>query len=188
MIIDSGHLSGQFSVTLSRISNQSSDKFISWHLVYCRLQLQVLLLLIRVMDDVKDYDKDKIVHPLRCEIVPPTFTCWSLSPHPIRPLPRGLIRVSEVIQVIHGTLLAMLLYAAILALRFNPAVGFLFTVQVSPTLHPPHKAQYPQNVYLGCLHISNVHWVWMWRNSGADTHSLWVDSPGMYCYIVTSWM
>ena len=29
------------------------------------LHFQVLLLLIRVMDDVKDYDKDKIVHPER---------------------------------------------------------------------------------------------------------------------------
>ena len=27
--------------------------------------LQVLLLVIRIMDDVKDYDKDKVVHPDR---------------------------------------------------------------------------------------------------------------------------
>lgn len=72
----------------------------------------VLLLLIRVMDDVKDYDKDKIVHPER-------------------PLPRGLISVEETIKVINVTLFLLVLYAGMLGVRFSWSVAFLFLLQVA---------------------------------------------------------
>lgn len=74
----------------------------------------VLLLLIRVMDDVKDFEKDKVVHPER-------------------PLPRGLIRFDEVVTAIHLTLCFMVLYGFLLGLRFNWSVAILFALQIAYT-------------------------------------------------------
>ena len=52
----------------------------------------------------------------------------SLSP---RPLPRGLIDYGEVVQVIHMTLVAMVLYAGLLSWKFNWEVGCTYALQVS---------------------------------------------------------
>ena len=56
--------------------------------------LQTLLLLIRVMDDVKDYDKDKIVHPLRYRFIPAEFF-YFLSPFPPTSVKASAQRVDQ---------------------------------------------------------------------------------------------
>ena len=54
-----------------------------------------------------------------------------LSPPFTRPLPRGLTDYGEVVQVIHMTLVAMMLYAGLLSWRFNWEVGCTYALQVS---------------------------------------------------------
>ena len=49
----------------------------------------------------------------------------------LRPLPRGLIDYGEVVQVIHMTLVAMVLYAGLLSWKFNWEVGCTYALQVS---------------------------------------------------------
>lgn len=71
----------------------------------------VLLLTVRIMDDVKDYDLD-------CSI------------HPERPLPRGLLKYDDVVVAINLVLAAMILYAVILGVWFSPSVGITFGIQV----------------------------------------------------------
>ncbi|XP_064382251.1 uncharacterized protein LOC135331124 [Halichondria panicea] len=78
------------------------DKF-AWGLI----GMMTLLLLVRVMDDVKDFEKDKIVHP-------------------DRPLPRGLLRYDEMCTVINITIVAMLAYSIVMGLRFNWTVTGLY--------------------------------------------------------------
>lgn len=78
-----------------------------WSIVGCT----VLLLTVRVMDDVKDYEKDKVVHP-------------------DRPLPRGLIRYDEVRTVIWLSQLSMVVYGFLIGVRFGWLPGLFFFLQV----------------------------------------------------------
>ena len=64
------------------------------------------------MDDVKDYDKDVIVHP-------------------DRPLPRGLIAYDEVALVVKITLAILIGYSVLMAVRYGPQVGGFFAFVVS---------------------------------------------------------
>ena len=86
--------------------------FFDWEKFFWGLFAQLMVLLtVRVMDDVKDFELDKVVHPER-------------------PLPRGLLRYDHVCSVIRVTLGSLLLLAGVTALRFNVQVGALFAAQV----------------------------------------------------------
>ena len=50
-----------------------------------------------------------------------------------RPLPRGLIKYSEAVRVINFTLVAVVVFAVAMGLRFNWTVALLFGFQVSKT-------------------------------------------------------
>lgn len=65
--------------------------------------------LLRLMDEVKDYEKDKIAHP-------------------DRPLPRGLLSRREVSRVIDLMTWAMLAYGALLAVILSPVGGLTFLI------------------------------------------------------------
>jgi 4-hydroxybenzoate polyprenyltransferase len=80
-------------------------------LLWAGFGLWLLLLTIRVMDDVKDYDKDVIVHP-------------------DRPLPRGLISVEEVTMAIKMSLALLLLLAFLIGWRYDRQTGGLFAFLV----------------------------------------------------------
>lgn len=71
----------------------------------------VLLLTVRVMDDIKDYELDVAIHP-------------------DRPLPRGLVPYKEAVLVINLVLGALSMYAVILSLRFSLDVGITFGIAV----------------------------------------------------------
>jgi 4-hydroxybenzoate polyprenyltransferase len=62
---------------------------------------------LRLMDEWKDFEKDKIAHPSR-------------------PLPRGLIGATEVRSTIVAGLVLMLVFAGLLALCVNRAAGALY--------------------------------------------------------------
>jgi 4-hydroxybenzoate polyprenyltransferase len=62
---------------------------------------------LRLMDEWKDFEKDKIAHPSR-------------------PLPRGLIRVEEVRQVMIAGMLAMMALSGLLAALGNRPAGALY--------------------------------------------------------------
>ena len=86
--------------------------FLDWEKFFWGLFAQLMVLLtVRVMDDVKDFELDKVVHPER-------------------PLPRGLLRYDHACSVIRVTLGSLLLLAGVMALRFNVQVGELFAAQV----------------------------------------------------------
>ena len=74
--------------------------------------MQCLLITVRVMDDVKDYDLDVKIHPER-------------------PLPRGLIAYDEVVLVIKLMLGGLLGYAWLMGMRFGANVGWFFAFLVS---------------------------------------------------------
>ena len=74
--------------------------------------MQSLLITVRVMDDVKDYDLDVKIHPER-------------------PLPRGLLAYDEVVLVIKLTLAGLLGYACLMGARFGANVGWFFAFLVS---------------------------------------------------------
>ena len=57
---------------------------------------------LRIMDELKDYEKDKIAHPHR-------------------PLPRGLIAVEQVAVAVKGLAVAMLLFSVVVGLANRPA-------------------------------------------------------------------
>ncbi|XP_062518091.1 uncharacterized protein LOC134193281 [Corticium candelabrum] len=81
---------------------------LSSFLVFWTLPAQLLILLtLRIMDDVKDYDKDVVVHP-------------------DRPLPRKLLQKSEVELVIRVTMAALLMYSVVMVwgLGWSAAVWF----------------------------------------------------------------
>eukprot|EP01136_Pigoraptor_vietnamica_P015520 Opistho-1_new@58771 len=63
------------------------------------------------MDDVKDFDKD-------CQV------------HPDRPLPRGLLKVSEVENAVRFFLAALFAFGGVLAFQFGLRQGATFTFQV----------------------------------------------------------
>jgi 4-hydroxybenzoate polyprenyltransferase len=69
----------------------------------------LFLLVLRVMDERKDYEKDKVAHPTR-------------------PLPRGLISVAEIERAIVGGMSAMVALAGASAAAVNPTAGAVFAV------------------------------------------------------------
>ena len=71
----------------------------------------LLLFCLRMMDDVKDYEKDVIVHP-------------------DRPLPRGLLQKREVEIVIRVTVLALALYSVIVGIALGWSAGLWFAADV----------------------------------------------------------
>ena len=90
---------------------------------------QVLLLVIRIMDDVKDYEKDKVVHPDRHVLYYLQHaTCNTLLR---RPLPRGLIKFEEVTNFINIAMASTVVYGVLLGLRFGSSVGISYEVQVT---------------------------------------------------------
>lgn len=64
---------------------------------------------LRLMDELKDYDKDLLAHP-------------------DRPLPRGTISVNQVRQGILLQYLAMIVFAALMGFFVNGAAGFLYLI------------------------------------------------------------
>jgi 4-hydroxybenzoate polyprenyltransferase len=85
---------------------------IDWEKLWWALPGQlVLLLMIRVMDDVKDYKLDLVVHPER-------------------PLPRGLIDYNEVIDVINIVTAGLSVYTAFVAWRYTIMVGVAYSIQL----------------------------------------------------------
>jgi hypothetical protein len=64
--------------------------------------------------------------------------CQSACTPLCRPLPRGLIRFDEVVNMIHLVGIFLLGYAILLGLRFNWTVALLFTLQVSQELSDIH--------------------------------------------------
>lgn len=82
-----------------------------WELLWGITGQLPLLFLIRLMDEVKDFEKDKVVHPER-------------------PLPRGLIEYSEVVSVIHAISVALVLYSLLLGITFGAGVGVAYFLQV----------------------------------------------------------
>lgn len=86
--------------------------YVSLSLVLWTLPGQlVLLLCLRVMDDVKDYDKDVICHP-------------------DRPLPRGLLRKGEVEFVIRATMVLLFIYSLVLGMVLGWSSGLWFGAQL----------------------------------------------------------
>jgi 4-hydroxybenzoate polyprenyltransferase len=94
------------SILYSKTEGFPIEKFI-WAI----LGEQVLLLLVRIMDDVKDYEKDKVVHP-------------------DRPLPRGLIKFEEVSLFLNIAMLSTVVYGVLLGLRFGTSVAVSYELQV----------------------------------------------------------
>ena len=70
-----------------------------------------LLVLLRLMDEVKDEDKDRVAHPER-------------------PVPRGLLSTDEVRGAIANVGVLLLVYAAMLAAAFSMAMSVLFAACV----------------------------------------------------------
>ncbi len=62
----------------------------------------LFLAVLRIMDELKDYQKDRIAHP-------------------DRPLPRGVLRPRQVAAAVKGLVMAMLLFALAVGLRNTPA-------------------------------------------------------------------
>ena len=83
------------------------EKFFWWGL-FAEL---ILELTIRVMDDVKDYELDEVVHPER-------------------PLPPGLMRYEDVCITIRVVLASLMLLAGLMAQRFNFYLATTFAAQV----------------------------------------------------------
>ncbi len=69
--------------------------------------LMVFFAMLRMMDEVKDFEKDKIANPTR-------------------PLPRGLLDVNVVKTVIQSTVLGMVGYAILLAVVFSLNAGSVY--------------------------------------------------------------
>lgn len=91
------------------------------------------------MDDVKDYDLDCSIHPERYfnKHIQTIITFLTAIPSLFfvlvcfRPLPRGLLKYDDVVVAINLVLAAMILYAVILGVWFNPSVGITFGIQVN---------------------------------------------------------
>lgn len=73
--------------------------------------IAALLVLMRLMDEIKDLDKDRVAHPGR-------------------PLPRGLLAPGEVRRATAGMGVALVGYAALLAAAGRPAAGALYALTV----------------------------------------------------------
>lgn len=79
---------GGFSFSAAALADA---KFFAWPTLYSFLGLLLFFGLLRLMDELKDYRKDLVAHPER-------------------PLPRGVLRPSEVSSVIQYLALGMVLY------------------------------------------------------------------------------
>lgn len=64
---------------------------------------------LRLMDEYKDYEKDKIANKTR-------------------PLPRGLISLDECLQMIYGFLFALFVFAALAFVYFGPTAGICLLI------------------------------------------------------------
>ncbi len=80
---------------------------VSHHALAAFIGLMVFFAMLRMMDEVKDYQKDKVANPTR-------------------PLPRGLLDVNVVKGVILNTVLGMLGYALLLALVYSWQAGVVY--------------------------------------------------------------
>ena len=68
----------------------------------------LFLAVLRIMDELKDFEKDRIAHPGR-------------------PLPRGVLAPQQVVAAVNGLVIAMLLFALAVGLRNTPAgLSYLF--------------------------------------------------------------
>jgi 4-hydroxybenzoate polyprenyltransferase len=83
-------------------------------LVVAVLALTALLVVMRLMDELKDVEKDRVAHPGR-------------------PLPRGLVTPSEARVVLRASVATLFVIAAALAMR-DPLVGGLFGLCVAYSL------------------------------------------------------
>jgi hypothetical protein len=77
----------------------------------CAIGIMGLLVLLRLMDEVKDEEKDKVAHP-------------------DRPLPRGLLTAAEVRGAISTVAASLLAYAALLSAAFNMTMSVMFAACV----------------------------------------------------------
>jgi 4-hydroxybenzoate polyprenyltransferase len=74
--------------------------------------LLLFLGLLRLMDEYKDYDKDRVAHPER-------------------PLPRGLLKIETVRKVIHAGVLLMLAYVGVAYLYAGLPAALLYLVSTA---------------------------------------------------------
>lgn len=100
-------LVGGFSLSGLAFSRVSLSRT-SWPLAAVSfLGVILFFAVLRLMDEEKDFEKDKIAHPTR-------------------PLPRGLLSLQEVHRVIIGGLQLMISYGLILAEVVSPTTGCLY--------------------------------------------------------------
>lgn len=71
--------------------------------------LMVFFALLRLMDELKDYEKDLVVHPRR-------------------PLPRGVLKVESVARVIQITAVAMVVYSGVVAALTSIEAGVCYLI------------------------------------------------------------
>ena len=71
--------------------------------------LMIFFAVLRLMDEIKDYEKDRIAHPER-------------------PLPRGLITVGQASRAVSASVVLMLLWSACAALLTSPVAGAFFLI------------------------------------------------------------
>jgi len=76
---------------------------------YVFVGFMVFFALLRLMDELKDYEKDLVVHPKR-------------------PLPRGILKTETVAKVIRATAVVMVLYSGVLASLLNHEAGALYLI------------------------------------------------------------
>lgn len=99
-------LSSGFSFSANHLAG---DKIMPLPLVLSLLGILLFFFVLRLMDEVKDYEKDKIANPNR-------------------PLPRGLITVAQAKKGILYLSIAMALYSAMLALIINYYSGMAYLI------------------------------------------------------------
>jgi hypothetical protein len=85
-----------------------------WPLTLSAVGIIGLLLLLRMMDELKDFEKDKVAHP-------------------DRPLPRGLVSKQELRRVLWTTASLLLAYAGGIAVAGRPLAGALYAFTVGYT-------------------------------------------------------
>ena len=104
LLLAGGYVVGGFAVT-GRPTTMTST-------IVATAGILLFLFELRLMDELKDFAKDA-------------------TGHPKRPLPRGLLGVSEVRRVISVLLLAMIAFGGAAALLVNPLSGILYLAMVA---------------------------------------------------------
>ncbi len=99
-------LCGGIMMSSSRLTN---SPVLSASALITFLGLMMFFAELRLMDEFKDYKKDLIAHPQR-------------------PLPRGLLQVSQVKNVIHILLVLMLIFALVSGVVLNVSSGFAYAL------------------------------------------------------------